>query len=61
VWFHFVSPISLLWFHFAILAIGVAEVLVRAAKNEGSTDNITVIVVFLKQTLSPPITSEDNE
>ncbi|XP_067935848.1 protein phosphatase 1E-like isoform X2 [Watersipora subatra] len=36
----------------------VAEVLVRAAREEGSSDNITVTVVFLKSDLSVPVPTE---
>lgn len=37
-----------------MIIAGVAEMLVRAARNEGSGDNITIIVVFFKQDISKP-------
>ena len=36
-----------------------AQTLVKAAKDEGSGDNITVIVVFMKDDLSVPVPPED--
>ena len=40
------------------LTVAVAESLVRSAKDGGSGDNITVIVVFLKDDLSVPVPTE---
>ena len=40
------------------MTVAVAESLVRSAKDGGSGDNITVIVVFLKDDLSVPVPTE---
>lgn len=44
----------------SLLSLAVAEMLVKAAKSEGSSDNITVVVVFFKKELSSPKPADFN-